>query len=94
MDPEHRFYFRGPKGELNLAAQNLRIFMQLGDGVDDDTWMHHLHNGDYAGWFREVIKDDDLAETAERMSRNRRITAEESRRELFDLIRKKYEKEA
>jgi hypothetical protein len=94
MDPEHRFYFRGPKGELNLAAQNLRIFMQLGDGVDDDTWLHHLRNGDYADWFRQVIKDDDLADTAERLATDDHITAVDSRRQLFDLIKKKYEKEA
>jgi hypothetical protein len=47
MDPEHRFYFRGPKDELNLPAQNLRIFMQVGEGVDDDTWLYHLRQGDY-----------------------------------------------
>jgi hypothetical protein len=94
MDPEHRFYFRGPKRELNLAAQNLRIFIQLGEGVDDETWLHHLRQGDYADWFRGVIKDDDLAATAERIASNGDLTAEGSRNELFDLIRKKYEKEA
>jgi hydroxymethylpyrimidine pyrophosphatase-like HAD family hydrolase len=94
MDPEHRFYFRGPKGELNLPAQNLRIFMQVGEGVDDDTWLHHLKKGDYAHWFREIIKDEQLAEKAERLSRNGDASAADSRRELFDLIRKRYEKEA
>jgi HAD superfamily hydrolase (TIGR01484 family) len=94
MDPEHRFYYRGPKGELNLAAQNLRIFMQLGEGVDDETWLHHLRQGDYARWFREIIKDDKLAEVAERISANGEVTAENSRRAVFDSIRKKYEKEA
>ena len=94
MDPEHRFYFKGPKGELNLAAQNLRIFMQVGEGVDDDTWLHHLKQGDYTQWFREIIKDEQLAEKAERLSSNGDASAKSSRRELFDLIRKKYEKEA
>jgi hypothetical protein len=94
MDPEHRFYFRGPKNELNLAAQNLRIFMQLGEGVDDDTWLHHLRAGDYARWFRDVIKDENLAQVAEQVSHNGDASAADSRRALFDLIRKKYEKEA
>ncbi len=48
MSPDDRFYFRGSEGELNLPAQNLRIFMQVGEGVDDKTWQHHLKNGDYA----------------------------------------------
>jgi hypothetical protein len=94
MDPEHRFYFRGPKGELKLPAQNLRIFMQVGEGVDDVTWLHHLKKGDYAHWFRQIIKDEQLAEKAERLSRNGDASAADTRRELFDLIRKKYEKEA
>jgi hydroxymethylpyrimidine pyrophosphatase-like HAD family hydrolase len=94
MDPEDRFYFRGPKGELNLAAQNLRLFMQVGEGVDDDTWVYHLRQGDYARWFRDVIKDDDLAERAEQLRRNGKVSAERSRQEIFDFIRKKYEKEA
>jgi hypothetical protein len=93
MDPEHRFYFRGPKGELNLAAQNLRIFMQLGEGVDDETWLYHLREGDYEHWFRVMIKDDDLAERAAQLRGNGKVSAEKSRQEIFDYIRKKYEKE-
>ena len=41
------FYFRGPEGKLNLRAQNLQIFLQMADGVDDETWIWHLRNGDY-----------------------------------------------
>ncbi|MEX0612455.1 MAG: hypothetical protein WD229_10070, partial [Pirellulales bacterium] len=91
MDAEDRFYFRGPKGELNLAAQNLRMFMQVGEGVDDETWLHHLRKGDYARWFRDTIKDDELAERAEKLRRNGDVSAEESRKTLFDFIRNKYE---
>jgi hypothetical protein len=94
MDPEHRFYFRGPKGELNLAAQNLRIFMQLGEGVDDETWLYHLREGDYGRWFRQVINDEDLARLAAELRRDGDVSAEASRRQIFDFIRKKYEKEA
>jgi hypothetical protein len=94
MDPEHRFYFRGPEGELNLAAQNLRLFMQLGEGVDDETWLFHLREGDYERWFREMIKDEELADRAKELRRNGDVSADESRQEIFDYIRKKYEKEA
>jgi HAD superfamily hydrolase (TIGR01484 family) len=94
MDPEHRFYFRGPHGELNLAAQNLRMFMQLGEGVDEETWRFHLRQGDYERWFRGVIQDEDLADQAARLGRNGAVAAEDSRRQIFDFIRKKYEKEA
>ena len=63
--PEDRnFYFRGPQDKLNLRAQNLLVFMQIADGVDDDTWMHHLQRGDYSRWFTDAIKDDELAGAA------------------------------
>jgi hydroxymethylpyrimidine pyrophosphatase-like HAD family hydrolase len=94
MSPEDRFYFRGPDGKLNLAAQNLRMFIQLGEGVDDKTWQYHLRKGDYAHWFRGVLKDEDLAKLADNLGRNGKSSSAESRQQLFDLIRKKYEHEA
>src|SRR5207248_8392326 len=42
LSPQRSFYFRGPENKLNLRAQNLMTFLQLADGVDDDTWTHHL----------------------------------------------------
>jgi hypothetical protein len=56
------FFFRGPRNELNLKAQNLTMFLQLADGVDDATWLHHLRAGDYERWLRDCINDDELAE--------------------------------
>lgn len=94
MDEEHRFYFRGPKGELNLPAQNLRMFMQLGEGVDDDTWLYHLRKGHYDRWFRDVIQDDDLAEWTVSLRNNGIASAAKSREQLFDYIRQKYEQQA
>lgn len=94
MDAEHRFYFRGPKGELNLPAQNLRMFMQLGEGVDDETWLYHLRAGDYDQWFREIIKDENLADRTEKLHSNGDVSAAESREKIFELIRQTYEKEA
>ena len=61
---EDAFYFRGPEGKLNLRVQNLVLFSQIAEGVDDETWAHHLANGDYERWFREAIGDDDLADLA------------------------------
>src|SRR5262249_46464251 len=61
------FYFRGPEGKLNLKAQNLNIFLQLADGVDDETWFFHLKNGDISRWLLNVIKDPELAAEAYRL---------------------------
>ncbi len=61
LGEDKSFYFRGPDNRLKLRAQNLSMFMQLADGVDDATWLHHLRQGDYSRWFREAVKDQDLA---------------------------------
>ena len=65
LPPERSFYFRGPEGSLNLRAQNLILFCQIAEGVDDNTWNFHLRNGDYASWFQDSIKDEKLAAEAE-----------------------------
>ncbi|MDQ3731049.1 MAG: hypothetical protein M3329_03620, partial [Pseudomonadota bacterium] len=50
---------------MNLRAQNLHIFMQLAEGLDDATWSYHMERGDYAKWFRQALKDEDLASEIE-----------------------------
>lgn len=67
LPPDRSFYFRGPGDRLNLRAQNLQIFLQIADGVDDETWEHHRARGDFSAWFREMIKDDELADEARRV---------------------------
>lgn len=61
LGPDRSFYFRGKDQRLNLRAQNLTLFLQLAEGVDDETWMYHLHRGDYSRWLRDAIKDDAIA---------------------------------
>lgn len=69
LGPDNSFYFRGPQRKLNLRAQNLEIFLQLAQGIDDDTWVYHLQQGDYSSWFRNIIKDEVLASEIERIER-------------------------
>ena len=79
LPPERSFYFRGPQHKLNLRAQNLMLFLQIGDGIDDETWQYHLQQGDYSRWFREGIKDENLAAAAERVESLTNVTPQESR---------------
>ena len=58
------FYFRGPRNRSNLKAQNLALFSQIADGIDEETWLFHLHRGDYSRWFRAAVKDPYLADQA------------------------------
>jgi HAD superfamily hydrolase (TIGR01484 family) len=45
LGPDRSFRFRGPDGKLNLRAQNLVVFLQMAEGVDDATWLFHLAQG-------------------------------------------------
>jgi hypothetical protein len=69
LPPERSFYFRGEDEKLNLRAKNLIQFLELADGVDDETWEHHFRVGDYSRWFREAIKDEELADETQQIER-------------------------
>lgn len=90
LPPERSYYFRGPEGKLNLRAQNLLMFLQIADGVDDETWEFHLHRGDYAQWFREGIKDDALAGTADHIGGLLDLTPAMSRAMIREAIERDY----
>jgi len=90
LPPDQSFYFRGPEGKLNLRAQNLNVFLQMADGIDDDTWNYHLREGDIARWFRETIKDSELAEQIDRLGDDEEVSAEDSRRVIREEIERRY----
>ncbi|OLD47844.1 MAG: hypothetical protein AUI48_02110 [Chloroflexi bacterium 13_1_40CM_2_68_14] len=81
------FVFRGPQGKLKLRAPNLGIFLLMAEGVDDETWMHHLAQRDYSKWFRMALKDDGLAADAEQIESRGGL---ESRSRIRDAIEKRY----
>jgi hydroxymethylpyrimidine pyrophosphatase-like HAD family hydrolase len=90
LGEDKSFYFRGPAGQLNLRAQNLGVFIQLAAGVDDETWLHHLRNQDYSRWFREAIKDEDLASEAAGVERDPSLPAKDSRDLIKAAIERRY----
>ncbi|MGC4097041.1 MAG: HAD-IIB family hydrolase [Nitrospira sp.] len=87
---ERSFFFRGPNKSLNLRAYNLILFMHMAEGVDDATWLHHLHQGDYSTWIAEGIKDPHLAGTVRTIEQQPALTADESRRRLRAAIEEIY----
>ncbi|HZZ85162.1 MAG TPA: HAD hydrolase family protein [Anaeromyxobacteraceae bacterium] len=87
---EKAFRFRGPDGRLDLRAQNLELFLQLADGVDDETWRFHLENGDYSRWFREAIKDEELARDAAEVERSAGGDPRDTRKRLREAVERRY----
>jgi hypothetical protein len=83
------FYFTGPYRKLNLKANNLMIFIQMASGIDDETWLYHLHRHDYSKWFRNSVKDPKLSFRSEAVENNEPNPAY-SRKEIFKLILDRY----
>jgi HAD superfamily hydrolase (TIGR01484 family) len=90
LGEDKSFYFRGPEAALNLRAHNLTTFLQLAAGVDDKTWRHHLQAKEYSCWFRESIKDEDLAAEAEVVEAEDTLSPKESRQRIRQMIERRY----
>jgi hypothetical protein len=90
LRPGIHFYFRGPEGKLHLRAQNLMMFLHLAAGVDDETWTYHLQRHDYSRWFRDAIRDRELAGETESIERDRGLSPEESRSLIRNEINQRY----
>jgi len=90
LPPDRSFYFRGPERKLNLRAQNLITFLDLADGVDDETWMFHLGQGDYSKWLGKIIKDDSLGKSAAEIEQKTELDPKSSRQRFRELIERTY----
>jgi hypothetical protein len=84
------FFFRGPQNQLNLKAQNLFIFSQIAAGIDEETWLFHLHRGDYSHWLRTSVKDTFLADEVERVEQRQDSQSADSRELVRSLIEARY----
>jgi HAD superfamily hydrolase (TIGR01484 family) len=84
------FFFRGPDNRHNLRAHNLAIFSQIADGIDEKTWLFHLHRGDYSRWFRGAVKDRYLADQAEQIERRQDLSGRETRELIRSLVASRY----
>jgi HAD superfamily hydrolase (TIGR01484 family) len=86
---ESVFYFRGPEGKLKLRAHNLVLFVQMGDGVDEETWEFHRRNGDYSDWMLSCVKDEELSEEVAAIETGD-LPFEEARNAVREAIERRY----
>jgi hypothetical protein len=66
------------------------MFRQLADGVDDETWLHHLRRGDYSRWMKMAIKDPSLAEIVHEVEGMPQLSAHDSRQRVATAIQERY----
>jgi hypothetical protein len=90
LGEDRSFYFRGADRRLNLRAYNLASFIEIGEGLDDATWLYHLRQGDYSRWISTSIKDEELAEKVAAVEQTPQISAEESQQRISKEIERRY----
>jgi len=90
LGAERSFYFRGPDDKLNLKAPNLFQFLQLADGVDDETWEFHRTKGDFSEWIRHEVKDNQLADELAEIERDRNAEPKDTRAAVRAAIEARY----
>lgn len=87
---DRSFYFRGADGRLNLKAHNLQLFVELADGVDEDTFVHHLRRGEYSAWVRAEVKDGELADALAAVEGDPTRSAADARAAIRAAIEARY----
>ena len=89
LGEDKSFWFRGPDNKPRLRAHNLMLFLQIGDGVDAETWQWHRDRQDYSHWIEDLIKDQELAgEVAEIEAGD--TPADDARRLMREAVERRY----
>lgn len=89
LGADKSFYFTGPNKKMNLRAQNMNLFAQLAEGIDEETWTYHLRAHDYSKWIRDSVKDEALSDEIKSIE-DAKLPPAESRERFLDAVRKHY----
>ncbi len=90
LGEDRSFFFRGPDGRLNIRAHNLAMFLDIGEGVDADTYLFHLRRNDFATWIRTSVKDEDLADEVAAAAANEALDLAEARALIRAAVERRY----
>lgn len=82
-------FYVGFDKPLGFSAQSLEEFYILTKKVITDSLEFHLYRGDIESWFREVLKDSELAEAVGNLKANR-LKGEDLRKALLEATDAKY----
>lgn len=89
------FHFRDDRGRTGPVARNVPQFLdQVAAGTDDEL-LHHCSGHDLSRWFRDVHRDDQVADVIESLERSatgadRQLGLEDVRRGIIDGVRRRY----
>jgi len=84
------FWFSCRGKAVPAPARNLSEFVAIAATIDDDCWERHLRAGDYSAWFRDIIKDEELAREAAALETDRTLSPAGSRQRIRSAITRRY----
>jgi hydroxymethylpyrimidine pyrophosphatase-like HAD family hydrolase len=90
LSPERSFYFRGPEGKLNIRAQNVYLFLQIAEGVDEETIMHHARQHDFSTWFIDHAKDEHVGKEIRLLEDSKDLTRDKVIEGMRAIIEEHY----
>lgn len=82
----HAFRFSA----LGLSASNLTEFLSLSTRLEDASLRDYLNAGDFSKWFRQVIRDDVLANKTHQVETDTTLAPKEALRQITLLIQSRY----
>lgn len=87
-----RFYMRGPQGATGAVAANLAALHRELVLCGPEVIEHHVRGGDLSRWIRDVMRDDELADSLQEIERlaGDGAAPEELRGRLLRVIEARY----
>lgn len=82
----HAFYFPS----LDQRASNLAEFLSSLARLDDPAFRQHRKAGDFSNWFREVIRDDVLANETRLLENDASVPLRDAQEQIAHLVQSRY----
>lgn len=82
----HAFYFPS----LDQRASNLAEFLSSLARLDDPAFRQHREAGDFSNWFREVIRDDVLANETRLLENDASVPLRDAQEQIALLVQSRY----
>ncbi|AOE60635.1 HAD-IIB family hydrolase [Pseudomonas corrugata] len=82
----HAFYFPS----LDQRASNLAEFLSSLARLDDGAFCQHREAGDFSNWFREVIRDDVLANETHLLETDASVASQDALARIARLVQARY----
>ena len=82
----HAFHF----STLGQSASNLTEFLSLSTRLEDGALCDYMNAGDFSKWFREVIRDDVLANKTHLVEIDPRLAPQDALEQISRLVQSRY----